>query len=92
VFMDAPYFLRHPRRHRSSSASRIPQPYTMTSAADALAAANAATTAIAATDARIDAIEAGQTAISTQLALIQAGGGGGAAEGGGGGAAGQAPQ
>ena len=68
----------------------------MTSAADALAAANGATAAIAATDARIDAIEAGQTAISTQLAqlmaLIQAGGGGGAAEGGGGGAAGQAPQ
>ena len=88
MFMDAPYFLRHPRRHCSSSASRSPQPYTMTSAADALAAANAATAAIAATDARIDAIEAGQTAISTQLAqlmaLIQAGGGDGAAGGAGG--------
>ncbi len=62
------------------------------SAADALAAANAATAVITATDASIDAIEIGQTAIATQLAqflaLVQgggAGGGGGGAGGGGGG-------
>lgn len=48
---------------------------------DALAAANTATAAITATDARIDAIEIGQQAIGTQLAqfltLVIAGGFGG---------------
>lgn len=44
----------------------------MASVADALAAANAATAVITATDARIDAIEIGQTAIATQLAQFLA--------------------
>jgi hypothetical protein len=61
----------------------------MASAADALAAANAATAVITATDASIDAIEIGQTAIATQLAqflaLVQGGGAGGGGAGGGGG-------
>lgn len=57
----------------------------MASVADALAAANAATAVITATDARIDAIEIGQTAIATQLAqflaLVQGGGAGGGGAG-----------
>jgi hypothetical protein len=57
----------------------------MASAVDALAAANAATAAIAATDARIDAIKVGKTAIATQLAQLLAIVQGGGAGGGGGG-------
>lgn len=66
----------------------------MTTAEKALALANAVTAAIAATDARINTIETGQTAISNQLAqimvLIQAGGSAacGSAAGSDGGAAG----
>ncbi|XP_046438430.1 uncharacterized protein LOC124189960 [Daphnia pulex] len=63
----------------------------MTTAADALAAANAATAAITANDARIDAIEQGQTTIAAQLttltaqlqAFLTAGGGAGGGVGGG---------
>ena len=64
----------------------------MTTVADALSAANGATTAIMATTARIDAIEQGKLTISTQLtalttqiqALFANASGGGAGSGGGG--------
>ena len=63
----------------------------MATAADALAAANAATTAITATTARIDVIEQGQltistqlTALSTQLQTLLANASSGGASGGGG--------
>ena len=42
----------------------------MTTVADALSAANGATTAIMATTARIDAIEQGKLTISTQLTAL----------------------
>ncbi|KZS03788.1 Uncharacterized protein APZ42_033399 [Daphnia magna] len=75
--------------------------YFMTTAADALAAANPATAAITATEDRIDALEQGQTTIANQLTTLTAqlqvfftnvgsagGGSGGGAGGGTGGGAG----
>jgi hypothetical protein len=74
--MSAPYFLRSSKIRRSPSTlinrrpSRKSRPVFMATAADALAAANAATTVIKATTARIDVIEQGQLTISTQLTAL----------------------
>jgi hypothetical protein len=70
--MNTPYFLRSSKHRLSPTSPRISIPVSMTTAADALAAANAATAAITANDARIDAIEQGQTTIAAQLTTLTA--------------------